>query len=270
MTTSACSAKGRRCGCDRRERAPDYRRQSRASAFLPVRGSEGRGRRHRGRIALHDSPWSAMGGRVIDALARRGADVPVRRLPRHRCRGRSRLYLLAHRSMRPGITVPTTRSYRGPKQDSASVAARFWSKVDKDGAIPSDRPDLGPCWEWTGARAGTGYGSIRQYNRARPAHIVSWEYANGSVPEGRELDHLCRVRHCVNPSHLEPVTRLTNVRRGRGHGSETHCPKGHSYDDAYTYTTASGVIRQCRTCRRERSRDYYWSTGRFNRYRRAA
>ena len=52
--------------------------------------------------------------------------------------------------------------------------------------------------------------------RTRPAHAVEWELTNGLVPEGKELDHLCEQRDCIEPTHLEPVTHLVNVRRSKG------------------------------------------------------
>ena len=98
---------------------------------------------------------------------------------------------------------------------------RFWEKVNKDGPIPEYRPDLGPCWLWTGSNNNRGYGQIfgeiiEGHTKMKFAHIVSYKETNGEVPAGLEIDHLCRVRHCVNPAHLEAVTRSTNVRRGIG------------------------------------------------------
>jgi hypothetical protein len=69
-----------------------------------------------------------------------------------------------------------------------------------------------PCWIWNGCHDHAGYGSSR---RGKP-HRVSWVLTNGPVPDGLELDHLCRQRSCCNPDHLEAVTHLENVRRGAG------------------------------------------------------
>lgn len=83
------------------------------------------------------------------------------------------------------------------------------------------------CWLWIGCTNPQGYGQIRIAKRVlRLAHCVSYELHIGPIGDGLELDHLCRVRCCVNPQHLEPVTHLENVRRGQGHGSETVCPEG--------------------------------------------
>lgn len=79
------------------------------------------------------------------------------------------------------------------------------------GSSLADRIDAeGDCWEWMGARNGTGYGNIE----SRGAHRVIYEALVGPIPKGLDLDHLCRNPPCVNPDHLEPVTRSTNLLRG--------------------------------------------------------
>jgi hypothetical protein len=75
------------------------------------------------------------------------------------------------------------------------------------------RTDIGDCWLWTGAHVSSGYGNLKVASVNRPAHVWVWENLVGPVPDGLELDHLCRVRACVNPDHLEPVTRAVNLRR---------------------------------------------------------
>jgi hypothetical protein len=70
------------------------------------------------------------------------------------------------------------------------------------------------CWLWNGACEKGGYGRKQYKGNSRPAHKVYYEKAYGPVPPGMELDHLCRTRNCVNPAHLEPVSRAENVRRG--------------------------------------------------------
>jgi hypothetical protein len=87
------------------------------------------------------------------------------------------------------------------------------------------------------------------------AHRVSYEIYKGAIPDGMQVDHLCRVRSCVNPDHLEAVPQATNLERGEGFVGQnvrkTHCPRGHQYDS--TYTRPSGKTeRICTTCRRER------------------
>lgn len=71
------------------------------------------------------------------------------------------------------------------------------------------------CWLWAGRILPSGYGQYKDEGRILQAHIYFYEKAKGPVPEGLELDHLCSVKRCVNPDHLEAVTHLVNVRRSR-------------------------------------------------------
>jgi hypothetical protein len=125
---------------------------------------------------------------------------------------------------------------------------KFWSKVNKNGAVPEYNPSLGQCWEWTGTKS-KGYGSFR----AMGAHRYSYVIARGQIPRGLELDHLCRVKHCVNPSHLEAVTHAENIKRspmlGTFEKSKTHCAKGHPYSKENTRFTKDG--RKCKACYKE-------------------
>lgn len=138
------------------------------------------------------------------------------------------------------------------------IASRFWSKVDKDGPVPAARPDLGPCWLWTAAQTGGGYGYFRVNGRSVRAHRFAYELLVGPVPVGLELDHLCRVLACINPDHMEPVTHQVNILRGIGevarNARKTCCPQGHPYDAENTYWSRRGG-RHCRACGRVRSRE---------------
>lgn len=93
--------------------------------------------------------------------------------------------------------------------------SRFWSYVDKDGPVPRHRPDLGPCWIWTGSLNKAGYGNFGA-SGAKTTLAHRWSYINfvGSIPKGLTIDHLCHVRACVNYiRHIEPVTQVENFRR---------------------------------------------------------
>jgi hypothetical protein len=133
------------------------------------------------------------------------------------------------------------------------AVAKFWSKTASAST---------GCFVWTGAKNAGGYGIVPVARRSRLAHRVAYELAIGPIPEGLQLDHLCRVRHCVNPAHLEPVTGAENTRRGLAskinaerERSKTRCPAGHRFDTDNTYPDARGW-RGCRECRNEASRRY--------------
>jgi hypothetical protein len=139
---------------------------------------------------------------------------------------------------------------------------RFMEKVE---------PQSDECWGWTATRNKGGYGRFGDSNKVYPAHRWSYEYHVGPIPEGLDLDHTCHTddkecpggiecehRRCVNPWHLEPVTRKENIRRGRTgawKAAITHCPQGHEYAAENTYVSPRNQ-RVCRTCHREKQRGY--------------
>lgn len=103
-----------------------------------------------------------------------------------------------------------------------------------------------------------GYGQFWDGTKTVRAHRFSYELARGKIPEGLDLDHLCRNRACVRPDHLEPVTDKENVHRSPIHfATRTHCPKGHPYSEENTYVSPQG--RTCKKCQRERYTDWYYS-----------
>jgi hypothetical protein len=115
------------------------------------------------------------------------------------------------------------------------------------------------CWLWTGSRYTGGYGKFFAFGRERAAHRVSYEFFVGPIPEGLALDHLCRVRRCVNPDHLEPVTYRENTLRSPVahaalNAAKTHCKHGHEFTPENTRITTGGrrSRRRCRECERLR------------------
>lgn len=106
------------------------------------------------------------------------------------------------------------------------------------------------CWLWTGGRSGD-YAVINIDHRTHRVHRWLYEHRHGPIPEGMDLDHLCRVRACVNPDHVEPVTRQENLLRGQTiparNAAKSHCPQGHAFTPENTYVTRLGG-RICRAC----------------------
>lgn len=135
----------------------------------------------------------------------------------------------------------------GPKPRLAEE--RFWEKV-----VPE--PNSG-CWLWIGALDTGGYGffyvAVGQFIRA---HRFAYERLIGTIPGRRDLDHLCRIRRCVRPSHLEPTTRQVNVLRGVGLAADNArreiCINGHDFTDENTYYRKDRVGRLCRRCDADR------------------
>lgn len=133
------------------------------------------------------------------------------------------------------------------------IMKRFWKKIKV--------VDSG-CWEWQGADNGYGYGVFHDGPSMVYSHRFSFMTLNNtSIPEGLQIDHLCRNRKCANPDHLEVVTRMVNYQRGISgilKVSITHCPKGHPYNEENTYhilkTKTSHGGRSCKICRDESQR----------------
>ena len=138
-----------------------------------------------------------------------------------------------------------------PEGRYAPAPVRFKRKV-------SWVPRTDKCWLWTGHKNNRGYGVFWDGARRIYAHRYAYELFVGPIPEGLELDHLCRTPACVRPTHLEPVTHRENGLRGfspmADQARQTECIRGHSLGaDGDVYVTKRGR-RQCRECRRIRRR----------------
>jgi HNH endonuclease len=130
---------------------------------------------------------------------------------------------------------------------------RFWEKVDKNGPVPVNRPELGPCWLWTAYIKENGYGTFAiRHGVVVHAHRLAYELCVGPIPKGKDLDHLCRVRRCINPKHTEPVTRLVNVARGDG-APKSHCKNGHLMSGDNLRIVSTTGHRYCGECNRQKA-----------------
>ena len=135
---------------------------------------------------------------------------------------------------------------------SADLGTRLYARLIVD--------EASGCWLWPGAKNSLGYGYIRVRGRQSRVHRVVYEDRIGPIPDGLELDHLCRVRHCCNPDHLEPVTGRENLHRSpstlaRLNADKTHCPAGHPYSGRNLRISAVGK-RECRACCNESAARY--------------
>lgn len=137
------------------------------------------------------------------------------------------------------LEAPIRRTFRGiPFVDRLAI----WSEV-----MPSG------CIEWRGRLDSKGYGSVSYQSHRMGAHRAAYLVLVGSIPDGFQIDHLCRNRCCINPSHLEAVTKAENIRRSDNlsavNARKTHCLRGHEFTPENT-RMLPGPRRECRACRR--------------------
>ena len=134
-------------------------------------------------------------------------------------------------------------------------------KIDRVMARVIPVPESG-CWIWEGYTEPDGYGRVILDTVRYHVHKFVWEHFNGPVPPKLQLDHLCRVRCCANPSHLEVVTGRVNSLRGESpaahNARKTHCLRGHEFtqENTYLFKSKSGYGRLCRQCGREHALKY--------------
>lgn len=149
------------------------------------------------------------------------------------------------------MTKPQLTELTDVQRARMASFAQEWARRFPD-ALPqfvAPRPD---CIIWIGALNQKGYGSSNlRGDRSGGVHRMVYEEFVGLVPEGMLIDHLCRVRSCINPDHLEPVTPAENTRRGLTNATKTSCKNEHEFTDENTYIGPDGQ-RSCRQCARDR------------------
>lgn len=140
--------------------------------------------------------------------------------------------------------------YRDPALFEWGTIRRFWSYT-----YGSNEDE---CWPWQGSRTETGYGQFGLRSRPLRAHRVAYIYANGLIPDGLVVDHICQNRACVNPAHLRAVTERVNILENSNglaaaNAAKTHCKRGHLLCPENLEKNSNGY-RSCKICRRAAGR----------------
>jgi hypothetical protein len=118
--------------------------------------------------------------------------------------------------------------------------------------IKAKTDSSGSCWLWLGCTNRDGYGRVGFEKSTYLVHRAMYTALVGEIPAGWDIDHLCKVRNCVNPAHLEAVTHHENMLRADIRRRKTHCDKGHELtpENTYEWTGRKWAGRRCRTCKR--------------------
>lgn len=136
------------------------------------------------------------------------------------------------------------------------LTSRFWEQVNQDGPIPKYYPHLGPCWLWTGKLDQNGYANRTTVNGVKDSpHRLAYRALVGPIPDELEIDHLCCVRHCVNPAHMDAVTHALNTERRVIY--KTHCKSGHPLSGDNLRIDPRTGTRHCRICNAQRQRELH-------------
>lgn len=173
-----------------------------------------------------------------------------------RCLISAKITLFSGKS--PDVAVTT----RGATQEDESpmrrkvITSRIRTRDQRVAAFESKVDRSKPCWVWTGWCDPNGYGQFFDGARVVGAHRFAYELWVGPIPAELVLDHLCRNPSCVNPAHLEAVTRSENALRGYWGALKTECVNGHAFTESTTGHTARGH-RYCRVCKRAYMRRYH-------------
>ena len=121
-----------------------------------------------------------------------------------------------------------------------NFAEKFWKRVGF--------ADAKGCLPWLGATFNRGYGLFTIDGKSIAAHAIQWEMVNDRPPRGKELHHKCENPGCVNPDHLEEVTRKEHKQKHL----KSACLRGHAYipENTYFFEASWGIRRQCKICQR--------------------
>ena len=114
------------------------------------------------------------------------------------------------------------------------------------------------CILWTKSVGSHGYGQTWDGETVVLAHRYEWEKLHGPIPDGMTIDHICRVRRCINVEHLRLLSNVDNA-KDNGQSKKTHCAAGHAFTASNTFYSKEGW-RRCRECSRIAAREYYYRT----------